>query len=84
MSMCPTTTSLAWDIFLPELHFEAATYASLQENPAIPFSRPVYFRMPVQQPGHKVNVPTNIDGRRVMVFERVEGKNKVWMSWICI
>lgn len=54
-----------------ELHFEAATYALLQENSAIPVSRLVYFRVPVQHSGHKVDIPSNIDGRRVMVFEMV-------------
>ncbi|KAH6973147.1 hypothetical protein BKA56DRAFT_620508 [Ilyonectria sp. MPI-CAGE-AT-0026] len=60
---------------LRELCFEAVTYASLQGNPAILVSRPVYFRMPAQHPGHKVNAPTNTDGPRLMVFEKVEVPN---------
>ncbi|KAI1130650.1 3-hydroxybutyryl-CoA dehydratase [Nemania abortiva] len=63
---------------VPEVQFEAATYELLRCEPEIRASRLLYYRVPVQKPGRQVSKPTDLLGRRLMVFERAEGTNKVW------
>ncbi len=66
------------DFLLRELEFEADVCALIQPVPAILASRLVGYRAPVQYPGPRLDLPKDIAGRRLMVFERAEGENNVW------
>jgi len=66
------------DFLLRELQFEADVCALVQQVPAILASRLVYYRAPVQYAGPRLDIPKDIAGRRLMVFERAEGENNVW------
>ena len=63
---------------LPEVNFEAAVYELLRSKPSILASRLPYHRIPVQHVGPRLETPQNIAGRRLFLFERVEGENNVW------
>jgi hypothetical protein len=63
---------------VPEVLFEAAVYKLLADQPKIRASHLLYFRTPIQQPGPRLSIPSDISGRRLFVFERAEGVNNVW------
>ncbi|KAI5862396.1 hypothetical protein GGS23DRAFT_98537 [Durotheca rogersii] len=66
------------DFLIQEIKFEAAVYTLLGSQPDIPTSRPLYYRAPVQHNGARVDMPRDIRGRCLMVFERAEGENNIW------
>lgn len=61
-----------------EVKFEVAVYELLRAEPAIMSSRLLYHRIPAQHPDPRLNLPRDISGRRLLVFERAEGENNVW------
>jgi hypothetical protein len=61
-----------------EVKFEAATYDLLQNEPTLRASRLLYHRIPIERPGEHVEVPKDILGRRLLVFESSEGDKNVW------
>lgn len=63
---------------VPEVRLEAACYELLRDEPDIRASRLLYYRVPVQHPGPKVSVPSDLSDRRLFIFERAEGVNNVW------
>lgn len=63
---------------VPEVKFEAEVYELLQSEPGIMASRLLYYRIPVQHEGPKLDLPKDIAGRRLLVFQRTEGENNVW------
>ncbi|KAJ4307449.1 hypothetical protein N0V84_012723 [Fusarium piperis] len=63
---------------IPEVKFEAAVYELLRSEPNILASHLLYYRIPQQYSGPKLDRPRDITGRRLLVFERTEGENNVW------
>ncbi|EPE06693.1 3-hydroxybutyryl- dehydratase [Ophiostoma piceae UAMH 11346] len=66
------------DAQVPEARFEVAVYTLLRAEPTIRASRLLYHRLPVQHPGPRNEIPQDIAGRRLFVFERAEGENNQW------
>ncbi|KAK0614924.1 3-hydroxybutyryl-CoA dehydratase [Bombardia bombarda] len=64
----------------PEAHFETAVYNLLRSEPDIRVTRLLYSRVPVQyaQPG--LEIPQDLSGRRLFVFERSEGGKNIWTN----
>jgi hypothetical protein len=62
---------------VPEVPSEAAIYKLLADQPKIRASHLLYFRAPVQQPGPRLSIPSDLSGRRLFVFERAEGISNV-------
>lgn len=72
-----------WDGFpmarqVPEVKFEAIVYDLLRSEPDIMTSRLLHHRVPVQHVGPKLEVPQDIAGRRLFLFERTEGEKNLW------
>lgn len=63
---------------VPEVKLETEVYELLQPEPDILASRLLYYRLPVQHEGPKLDRPKDIAGRRLLVFQRAEGENNVW------
>lgn len=63
---------------VPEVKFEAATYNLLRCEPSIRASRLLYHRIPVENPLPHTEMPVDIAGRRLLVFERAEGVTLDW------
>lgn len=63
---------------VPEVKFEAATYKLLRSEPAILASRLLYHRLPVEYPPPHIEMPRDIAGRRLLVFERADGGTLDW------
>ena len=63
---------------VPEMKFEIAVYELLRSEPNILASRLLYHRIPVQHVGPRLNLPLDIVGRRLFLFEKAEGENNVW------
>ncbi|KAH8164458.1 hypothetical protein CIB48_g3778 [Xylaria polymorpha] len=63
---------------VPEVKFETEVYELLQSEPDILASRLLYYRVPVQHDGPKLDRPKDIAGRRLLVFQRADGENNVW------
>ncbi|KIH93666.1 hypothetical protein SPBR_04244 [Sporothrix brasiliensis 5110] len=66
------------DVQIPEVKFEAAVYKLLRAEPNILASHLLYHRSPLQRTGPRLDVPKDIVGRRLFVFERAEGENNIW------
>lgn len=64
---------------IPEVKFEAAVYKLLRSEPNILCSRLLYHRVPLQH-AVRCDPPTDIAGRRLLVFERAQGENNVWFD----
>ncbi|KAL8755704.1 MAG: hypothetical protein Q9184_004719 [Pyrenodesmia sp. 2 TL-2023] len=62
----------------PEAWFEAAVYKLLRSEPDIRASHMLYFRAPKRNPGPRLSIPRNLNGRRLFVFEMAAGCNNVW------
>ena len=67
---------------VPEVRFEAAVYELLRLEPGVRASRLLYYRVPEQSPAPRRVIPTDLAGRRLLVFERAEGVNNVWEALI--
>ncbi|KAJ9634519.1 hypothetical protein H2199_008976 [Coniosporium tulheliwenetii] len=63
---------------VPEVKFEAAAYELLRSQPSIMASRLLYHRIPMQHVGPRLDIPRDLAGRRLFLFERAEGENNVW------
>ena len=63
---------------IPEVKFEAAAYELLRSEPNILVSRLLYHRSPVQHVGPRLDLPQDIAGRHLFLFEKAEGENNVW------
>lgn len=63
---------------VPEVKFEVAVYQLLRSAPDILASRLLYYRIPVQHAGVRLDIPQDIMGRRLLLFEKAEGDNNVW------
>ncbi|TVY13603.1 hypothetical protein LARI1_G008175 [Lachnellula arida] len=63
---------------VPEVKFEAIVYDLLRSEPDIMTSRLLYHRIPVQHIGPRLEVPQDIAGRRLFLFERTEGEKNLW------
>lgn len=74
----PDFDGLTIDRQITEVEFEAAIYNVLRDEPDIRVSRLLYHRIPKLSPGPKTELPTDIVGRRLFVFERAVGANNVW------
>lgn len=66
------------EVQVPEARFEVAAYELLRSEPNILASRLLYHRIPVQRIGPRLDVPQDIAGRRLFLFEKAEGENNVW------
>ncbi|KFY95009.1 hypothetical protein V498_03581 [Pseudogymnoascus sp. VKM F-4517 (FW-2822)] len=62
---------------IPEANFEVAAYELLRSDPLILASRLLHHRIPMQRVGPRIDVPQDILGRRLFVFERAEGENNI-------
>ncbi|KAI4280128.1 MAG: hypothetical protein L6R35_005971 [Caloplaca aegaea] len=65
---------------IPEALFEAAVYRLLRSEPEIRASHLLYYRPPKQNPGPRLSIPRNLNGRRLFVFERAPGCNNMWYT----
>jgi hypothetical protein len=65
-------------IQVPEVKFEVAVYELLRSEPNILASHLLYYRIPVQHVSPRLDLPQDISGRRLFLFERAEGENNVW------
>ncbi|KAI0107227.1 3-hydroxybutyryl-CoA dehydratase [Nemania sp. FL0031] len=65
-----------------EIKFEAATYELLLSKSSIPVSRLLYHRIPLEHDGPRprLDFPSDITGRRLLLFEKAEGGNIQWSS----
>ena len=63
-----------------EVRFEAAVYGLLQTQPDIRASTLLYHRVPTLNDRPKDSIPTDLSGRRLMVFERSRGENNVFLK----
>lgn len=60
----------------PEAKFEAAVYKLLRTEPNILVS--VLLCIPVQRDGPRLDPPQDLAGRRLLLFDKVEGDKNVW------
>ena len=65
---------------VPEVGFEAAVYELLLSKPDIRASRLLYYRIPIEYPLPHVEKPTDIAGRRLLVFKKADGVVIDWES----
>ena len=65
-------------VLVPEAKFEVAAYELLRSVRDILASRLLYHRIPVQYAGPKLDLPQDIAGRRLFLFERAEGEKNIW------
>ncbi|GAB1314711.1 hypothetical protein MFIFM68171_04921 [Madurella fahalii] len=73
----PNYDGFGMDFLLGDMTFETEVYGLL-EHSEIPVSRLLYFRLPAQYPGPATDVPADLAGQRVIVFEKVDGRDNVW------
>lgn len=76
----PNFDSFPIDVQVSEVKFEVAAYDLLRSEPNILASHLLYHRIPVQHAGPKLDVPQNIAGRRLFLFERTEGEKNIWLD----
>jgi len=74
---------------VPEAKFEAATYELLRTVPDVRVSNLLYHRIPVKYHSQQNQVPQDIAGRRMLLFNASKGVNNVWhvlseQSKVCI
>ncbi|KAJ8125508.1 hypothetical protein O1611_g8131 [Lasiodiplodia mahajangana] len=63
-----------------EIKFEVATYGLLRSKSNVPVSRLLYHRIPLEHDGPRLDLPSDILGRRLLLFEKAEGGNIYWDS----
>ena len=76
----PDYDEFAIESLVPEVKFEAAVYKLLQSEPKIRASRLLYHRVPVEYPSPHLETPSDIAGRRLLVFERTDGNILHWCT----
>jgi hypothetical protein len=74
----PNYDGFPFDVLVSEVKFEAAVYELLRSDAGILASRLLYYRVPVQHVPPQLNVPLDIAGRRLFLFERSEGEKNIW------
>jgi hypothetical protein len=62
---------------VPEVKFEVAVYELLRLEPNILASRLLYHRIPVQYVSPRLDLPQDIAGRHLFLFERAEGEKNI-------
>ncbi len=63
-----------------EAKFESEAYQLLHLAPDVLASSLRYYRLPMQLATPSVEIPKNILGRRLFVFERAEGESNAWKT----
>ncbi|KAI1286590.1 3-hydroxybutyryl-CoA dehydratase [Xylaria venustula] len=63
-----------------EIKFEVAAYELLRSKSNVPVSRLLYHRIPLEHDGPRLDLPSDITGRRLLLFEKAEGGNIKWSS----
>ncbi len=63
---------------VPEVKFEVAAYELMRSEPKVLASRLLYYRILVQHVGPKLDIPQDIAGHHLFLFERAEGENNVY------
>lgn len=58
--------------------FEVAVYELLRSEPHIMASKLLYSRILAQRVGHRLEIPHDITGRSLLLFQRAEGSNNEW------
>ena len=66
------------DNLVSEVKFEAVVYELLRSDASILASCLLYHRVPVQHVPLRLNVPHDITGRRLFLFENFRGDNNIW------
>lgn len=61
-----------------QVEFEAAVYHLLEGSTGILTSRLLFFRHAKQSSGPKTDLPRDINGRQIMLFEMSEGDTPPW------
>ncbi|KAK4500572.1 hypothetical protein PRZ48_008761 [Zasmidium cellare] len=75
----PNFDGFSVDFQISEIKFEAEVYKLMETQPAIKASKLLYHRAPKQHEGPRTTTPQDIQGRRLMVFERAQGgSGGVW------
>ena len=72
----PNYEAFPIDSLVSDVKFEAAIYELLRSDASILASRLLYHRVPVHVPP-RLNVPQDIVGRSLFLFERSEGENNI-------
>lgn len=60
------------------VEFEAAVYHLLEDTVGIPTSRLLYFRHAQESQAPKTELPKDISGRRLMIFEMSKDNKPLW------
>jgi hypothetical protein len=76
--MLPEKRLFPFDVLVSEVKFEAAVYELLRLEASIFASRLLYHRVPVQHVPPPLNVPQDIAGCQLFLFERSEGEDNMW------
>ncbi|KAG5333151.1 hypothetical protein C0989_006196, partial [Termitomyces sp. Mn162] len=74
----PNFVGYPFNMQVTEVEFEAAIYELLCSDPHIMVSRLLAYRAPVQYASPRVNIPEDIVGRRLFLFERAQGDHDIW------
>ena len=76
----PEFDGFSIDSQVPELEFEAAVYELLRAEPDIMVSRLLHYRVPYEYPFPHTEIPEDLKGRRLLVFEEADGEKIDWRS----
>ena len=68
--------TIQWQV--SDVKFEIAVYRLLRSEPNILASPLLYHRIPAQHAGPRLDLPQDIAGRHLFLFERTEGEKNVW------
>lgn len=63
-----------------QLDAEVDIYNSLKDHEDIPTPNLLYYRRCEQQLESRIELPKDISGRQLMIFEMAEGENSVWVG----
>ena len=74
----PNYDGFSFDVLVSEVKFEAAVYELSRSDASILAFRLLYYIVPVQHVPPRLNVPQDIAGRRLFLFENSEGKKDIW------
>lgn len=70
----PNYDGFPFHVQVAEVKFEVAVYELLRSAPEILASRLLYYRIPLQYAGPRLDRPKDILDRRLLVFERADGE----------
>ncbi|KIK61131.1 hypothetical protein GYMLUDRAFT_73533 [Collybiopsis luxurians FD-317 M1] len=74
----PNFDGFPFDMQCQDVQFEVDAYSLLQSKPAVLASHLLYHRLPVLHPEPRTKHPADIQGRRLLLFEKSPGKTNVW------